>query len=94
MIRIIFIFFTIFTLYSCAEKEPVIIEIDASLNITKIEEGFNIYSNTGILILEFTKGNCDSASLETLDLIYQTVKEFYDIEYQEEKIQSIKHSGV
>jgi len=53
---------------------------------------FNIYSNQGILILEFTKQNCDSASLETLDYIYKTAKEFYDIESpkKEKRIQSIK----
>ena len=28
--------------------------------ITKTETGFNIYSNTGELILEYTKQNCDS----------------------------------
>ena len=46
-------------------KEEPKIELDASLNITKTEVGFNIYSNTGELILEYTKQNCDSSSLET-----------------------------
>ncbi len=36
-------------------KEEPKIELDASLNITKTEVGFNIYSNKGILILEYTK---------------------------------------
>ncbi|MGB5893548.1 MAG: hypothetical protein WBG58_05165 [Ignavibacteriaceae bacterium] len=60
--------------------------------ITKTEVGFNIYSNQGILILEFTKQNCDSSSLETLDYIYGTVKEFYDMELpkEEKRIHTIK----
>ena len=62
------------------------------IRITKTEVGFNIYSNQGILILEFTKQNCDSTSLETLDYIYETVKGFYDMEFpkEEKRIQSIK----
>ena len=43
------------------------------------------------LILEFTKQNCDSVSLETLDYIYETAKEFYNKEEskQEVKIKTI-----
>ena len=62
------------------------------LNITKTEVGFNIYSNQGILILEFTRQNCDSSSLETLDYIYETVIEFYDkdLPKEEKQIHTIK----
>ena len=34
------------------------------IGINKTETGFNIYSNTGELILEYTKQNCDSLSLK------------------------------
>lgn len=44
------------------------------------KNGFNIYSNKGELILEFTKQNCDSSLLNILDYIYETAKEFYDRE--------------
>jgi hypothetical protein len=46
---------------SCTEEvqEESKIELDASMNITKTETGFNIYSNTGELILEFTKLNSE-----------------------------------
>jgi len=68
------------------------IDLEGMLNITKTEVGFNIYSNEGILILEFTKQNCDSSSLETLDYIYKTIKEFYDMELlkEEKQIHTIK----
>ncbi len=59
---------------------------------------FNIYSNTGELILEYTKQNCDSLSLKTLDDIYYTAKEFYNKKPSEEKqnpkIKQIKLEGV
>ena len=55
------------------------------IGITKTEIGFNIYSNTGELILEYTKQNCDSLSLKTLDDIYFTAKEFYNKKSPEEK---------
>ncbi len=67
-------------------KEEPKIELDASLNITKTEVGFNVYSNTGELILEFTKQNCDSVELKLLEDIYFTAKEFYNKkEFKEEK---------
>ena len=53
--------------------------------ITKTETGFNRYSNTGELILEYTKQNCDSLSLKTLDDIYFTAKEFYNKKSPEDK---------
>jgi hypothetical protein len=49
------------------------------IGINKTETGFNIYSNTGELVLEYTQQNCDSLSLKTLDDIYYTAKEFYFI---------------
>ncbi len=85
---------TFLFIIGCKESTQVEtnIDLEGMLNITKTEVGFNIYSNRGILILEFTKQNCDSSSLETLDYIYETVKEFYDMELPKEKkrIQSIK----
>ena len=54
------------------------------IGITKNETGFNIYSNPGELILEYTKQNCDSLSLSTLDDIYYTSKEFYNKKSLEE----------
>lgn len=47
--------------------------------INKNENTYEIYSNKGELILEFTKQNTDSASLSTLEYIYETVKEFYNV---------------
>jgi len=74
-------------------KEEPKIELDASLNITKTEVGYNIYSNKGILILEYTKRNCDSTKLKLLDDIYSTAKEFYNIievEEEEPKVEGTK----
>ncbi len=70
------------------------VKFESQLSIVKQDEGFNIYSNTGELILEFTKQNSDSASLETLNYIYETAKNFYNKKpYREEKqIQTIKGS--
>jgi len=50
--------------------------------------GFNIYSNKGELILEYTKLNCDSLSLSNLSDIYETAKEFYNKEIPEEEIKT------
>ena len=68
------------------------VKFESQLSIVKHDGDFNIYSNTGELILEFTKQNCDSTSLETLNYIYETAKEFYNKKpYDEEKqIQTIK----
>ena len=91
-----FLLFAITFLFiiSCKESTQVEtnIDLEGMLNITKTEVGFNIYSNQGILILEFTKQNCDSSSLETLDYIYETVKESYDMELpkEEKRIHTIK----
>lgn len=77
---------------SKAKHDETQVKFDSQLSIVKHDGGFNIYSNTGELILEFTKQNSDSASLETLNYIYETAKDFYDREpYEEEKqIQTIK----
>ena len=55
------------------------------IGITETEAGFNIYSNKGKLILEYTKQICDSLSLNTLDDIYFTAKEFYNKKSPEDK---------
>ena len=85
---------TLLFIIGCKESPQVEtnIDLEGMLNITKTEVGFNIYSNRGILILEFTKQNCDSSSLETLDYIYETVKDFYDMDLpkEEKRIQTIK----
>jgi len=91
-----FLLFTITFLFIIGCKESTQVEtnmdLEGMLNITKTEVGFNIYSNGGILILEFTKQNCDSSSLETLDYIYKTVIEFYDMELpnEQKRIHTIK----
>ncbi len=91
-----FLLFVITFLFiiGCEESTQVEtnIDLEGMLNITKTEVGFNIYSNQGILILEFTKQNCDSTSLKTLGYIYETVKEFYDMESpkEEKQIHTIK----
>ena len=52
--------FTFLFIIGCKESTQVgtNIDLEGMLNITKTEVGFNIYSNQGILILEFTKQNC------------------------------------
>ena len=72
------------------------IETDTAINITKTETGYNIYSNKGILILEFTEQNSDSTSLKTLDYIYETAKYFYDENEPKEKknTKSLKVKGI
>lgn len=44
--------------------------------ITPSETGYDIYSAENELLLEFTKTNIDSASLETLNYIYEVSKEY------------------
>ena len=44
--------------------------------ISQTPQGYDIYSNGGELLLEFTKRNCDSQSLNTLSYIFDTSKEF------------------
>lgn len=46
------------------------------VSISQTQEGHNIYSNGGELLLEFTKRNCDSLSLSTLAYIFETSIEF------------------
>ena len=92
--KILLFTITFLLIIGCKESTQVEtnIDLEGMLNITKTDMGFNIYSNQGILILEFTKQNSDSSSLETLDYIYETAKEFYDKESpkEEKRIQSIK----
>lgn len=92
-IKLLICFSALLLFTSCKDTEIAQqqIEIDGTINVSKTEIGFNIYSNTGELILEFTEINTDSASLETLDLIYETAKEFYNqLEPKEEIINTIK----
>lgn len=44
--------------------------------ITKSEDGYNIFSHDKKLLLEFTKQNSDSLSLETLKYIYEVSNEY------------------
>ena len=80
--------FALLLFASCNVTETIEtkIDLDGTMNITRTEDAFNIYSNTGELILEFTKQNCDSVSLETLDYIYETAKEFYNKEEPKQEI--------
>jgi len=62
--------------------------------INKNENTYEIYSNRGELILEYTPNNTDSASLETLKYIYDTVKEFYNVEYKEDNDNKLRNSAI
>ena len=92
--KYLFIAILVFTGCRKEVKEVPKIEIDGSLNITKTEVGFNIYSNNGELILEYTKQNCDSTELKLLDDIYLTAKEFSDkksnVLYEQEDDSEVK----
>jgi len=46
------------------------------ITISQTSQGYDIYSNSVELILEFTSRNCDSQSLNTLSYIFDTSKEF------------------
>ena len=46
------------------------------VSISQTPQGYSIYSNSGELLLEFTKRNCDSLSLSTLAYIFETSQEF------------------
>ena len=61
-------------------ENNTIVNTKGLIGMIKTAAGFNIYSNKGILILEYTKQNCDSSSLRTLDEIYHTSKEFFNQE--------------
>lgn len=52
--------------------------------MSKTPVGFNLYSNKGELILEYTKRNLDSASLDLLNDIYETAIEFNNTESSNE----------
>lgn len=91
------LFLLIILLITSCKEMPQIktkIDLDGTINITRTENGFNIYSNKGELILEYTKQNCDSLSLETLDEIYETTREFYDREELKEETKEIKTKAI
>ena len=85
--KTILLFVTLFVFGSCEDEIKLRTNKlpDGLIGIIKTETGFNIYSNSGELILEYTKQNCDSLSLKTLYDIYYTAKEFYNKKPSEEK---------
>jgi hypothetical protein len=46
-----------------------------SISLIPTESGFNIYNSKGELLLQLTRSNTDSLSLEKLKYIYDIVKE-------------------
>ncbi len=94
--QFLILYFVFIVGLTCCESKQPKVELDSAISISKAKAGFNIYSNKGELILEFTEQNTDSASLETLDYIYQTAKEFYNRNpYEEEnKNKSMKISRI
>ena len=90
------LFLILFVCAIPACNQPDKTETKSAINITKTAAGYNIYSNKGILILEFTEQNCDSASLVTLDYIYETAKYFYNKQEpnQKETISQTKLAGI
>lgn len=73
-------------LASCSDqKEEFTLDKTGAFYINKNQDTYEVYSNRGVLILEFTPENTDPETLITLDYIYETVKEFYDREYEEEE---------
>ena len=99
--KYLFLFLTIILIFSGCKNELKFQSNklpEGLIGITKTETGFNIYSNKGELILEYTKQNCDSLSLKTLDDIYFTAKEFYNKipseEKRDSKIKQIKLEGL
>ncbi len=90
------IFILVFVSCKVETHNSVVVNTKGLIGMIKTENSYEIYSNRGELILEFTKQNCDSSSLETLEYIYQTAKEFYNREpsKEEKEIQSIKHSEI
>jgi hypothetical protein len=71
----LFIFIITFFICSILSFEITSEPKSLSLQITITNDGYDIYSKDGELLLEFTKQNCDKESLETLEYIYQTVEE-------------------
>ena len=92
-LMILLITFSLIT-FACNKKEKI--ETDTAINISKTETGYNIYSNKGILILEFTEQNSDSVSLAMLDYIYSSAKYFYNKSKPKEKqeTKSTKVKGI
>lgn len=77
-------------------EKSIIVKTEGLIGIVKTVQGYDIYSNKGELILEYTKQNCDSLSLETIEEIYETAKEFYNQEpiQQEKEVQFIYYKGI
>lgn len=64
-----------FVILSCEGKRE---QTEGSVETIQIEqtgEGYNIYTPENELLLEFTRNNTDSLSLETLSYIYQVSRE-------------------
>jgi biotin synthase-like enzyme len=78
MKKLIFLLLIAVSFAGCIKKEENKMDLRAQVYIVKTDQGFNIYSNIGELLFEYTKQNCDSSSLKTLNNIYETAKEFYD----------------
>ena len=79
------ILMSIILISSCTEQEQEFIpDKTGAFYINKNEDTYEVYSNKGVLILEFTPENTDLETLETLDYIYETVREFYEQEYEDE----------
>lgn len=79
--KIIIIILTTTLLISCnIKRKQSEFNKQGAFYINKNKSTVEIYSNKGELILEFTPQNTDSASLETLSYIYDTVIEYYDRE--------------
>ena len=79
---------------ACIEQvekpEPKQIDKTGAFYINKNNTTYEIYSNLGELIAEYTPLNTDSASLETLEDLYQNVKYFYNREEMQEPEKKIE----
>lgn len=94
MKTILFLAFAVLFI-SCSEgPEQKIIAEDGAFFINKTDDTFEVYSNRGVLILEFTPENTDIETLETLEYIYETVKEFYNKEYEEENDNNLRNTTI
>ena len=86
---------TILLIYSCTRNpEEKQIDKTGAFYINKSNETFEIYSNKGELILEFTPQNTDSASIETLGYIYETVKEFHNVQYEKNDNKKLRTKAI
>lgn len=62
-------------LVSCSQDVPIKKIDRKALLIERTPEGFDILSPDKEILLEFTRGNTDSSSLETLKYIYEVAQE-------------------